>query len=71
VLEVTDRAKQVVARLFERYHEDPAALPERWRRATVGTTPTARARIVADYIAGMTDRFAYQDHARLFETASP
>ncbi|TAD88448.1 MAG: deoxyguanosinetriphosphate triphosphohydrolase [Alphaproteobacteria bacterium] len=72
VTAVTDHAKQVVVALFERYHGDPAALPERWRALALGEPPVVRARMVADYIAGMTDRFAYQDHARLFtDTPTP
>ena len=59
VMETTHRARQVVTDLFERYMESPAEMPE----AHVGRQHPARA--VADYIAGMTDRFAIREHERL------
>jgi dGTPase len=60
VMETTDRARRVVADLFERYLHSPEELPEAHGRRR----DTARA--VADYIAGMTDRFAIREHERLF-----
>jgi dGTPase len=59
VMETTHRARQVVTDLFERYMESPSEMPE----AHVGRQHQARA--VADYIAGMTDRFAIREHERL------
>ena len=59
VMETTHRARQVVTDLFERYMESPSEMPE----AHVGRQHPARA--VADYIAGMTDRFAIREHERL------
>jgi len=59
VMETTGRAKQVVAELFEAYLSDPAQLPE--AHASREHLPRA----VADYIAGMTDRFAIREHERL------
>lgn len=56
----------VVEALFPLYLNDPSLMPDRWRvdiKAASGDT--ALARIVSDYIAGMTDRFALQEHARL------
>lgn len=60
-------AEQVVEELFATLHEDPAALPERWRERleTQGREEPWRARIVGDYVAGMTDRFAIREHRRL------
>ncbi|OIQ74746.1 deoxyguanosinetriphosphate triphosphohydrolase-like protein [mine drainage metagenome] len=45
---------------------DPSLLPAEWR-GDIARAPdqTHLARIVADYVAGMTDRFALQEHARL------
>jgi dGTPase len=44
----------------------PEELPKQWRKDVAEAQgETALARIVADYIAGMTDRFAIQEHARL------
>jgi len=48
--------------------QDPSTLPAAWQPdIRSATDETALARIVADYIAGMTDRFALQEHARLFD----
>ncbi|WP_439112868.1 deoxyguanosinetriphosphate triphosphohydrolase [Hydrogenophaga sp.] len=60
VVETTDRARRVVADLFDRYLNEPDELPEAHARTK------HRARAVADYIAGMTDRFAVREHERLF-----
>jgi dGTPase len=57
----------VVAELFRRYLADPATLPDEWRAGDDLPVP-ARARRVADFIAGMTDRFAMAEHERLFQT---
>ena len=62
--EVTD----VVRDLFPFFLSHPGELPERWRdNVAAAQDETALARIVSDYIAGMTDRFALQEHARLIE----
>ncbi len=55
----TERAQQVVAELFAAYVRRPAEMPEEHARAP------RRERAVADYIAGMTDRFALREHQRL------
>ncbi len=57
-------AERVVAGLFGRLLEQPDALPERWRETLPGD-PVGRARHVGDYVAGMTDRFALNEHLRL------
>jgi len=64
VLKVRDEADAIVRRLFAAYMSDPAAMPPDWA-AKAGQGD--RARTVADYIAGMTDRFAIHEHARLFD----
>ena len=57
-----DHAKQVVCDLFGAYQADPALMPEQHaqRHAELGPRATA------DYVAGMTDRYALKEHARLF-----
>jgi dGTPase len=62
VVETTDRARQVVNELFALYMARPQELPEAHARQP------QRARAVADYIAGMTDRFAIREHQRLSGT---
>jgi dGTPase len=61
------RVTAVIEDLFPLYLRRPDLLPAAWQ-ADIAAAPgqTALARIVADYIAGMTDRFALQSHARLF-----
>jgi dGTPase len=57
---------QVIHDLFPLYMAEPGLLPKQWRKDVAEARgETALARIVADYIAGMTDRFALQEHARL------
>ncbi|MEM9779802.1 MAG: hypothetical protein AAF813_07780 [Pseudomonadota bacterium] len=56
---------KVVRALFALFMEDPRKLPEEWRDAVIGLPERARARAISDYIAGMTDRFALTEHARL------
>ena len=64
VQRVRDKADAIVRRLFRAYMDDPNAMPGAWA-AKAGRSDRARA--VADYIAGMTDRFAVHEHARLFD----
>jgi dGTPase len=64
----TDRAKAIVRALFERLFSEPDLLPPEWASQAKSATTARRARLVADYIAGMTDRFAITEHARLFTT---
>ncbi|RGP36130.1 deoxyguanosinetriphosphate triphosphohydrolase [Pseudotabrizicola alkalilacus] len=66
VMEVRAKVTQVVQDLFSAFMADPALLPEEWEHAVQASTDqTELARTVADYVAGMTDRFAIQEHARL------
>jgi dGTPase len=68
---MTGRARHVVRELFAIYVNEPAALPEPWRAPATAAETGARARLVADYIAGMTDRFALNEHKRLFDETIP
>ena len=57
---------EVVTELFPIYMERPELLPENWNATQVAAAgDAALARLVADYMAGMTDRFALLEHARL------
>ncbi|HKX78179.1 MAG TPA: deoxyguanosinetriphosphate triphosphohydrolase [Novosphingobium sp.] len=65
-LETARRAKAVVAELFAAYSQEPVLMDEEW----IDTLPRhepERSRHIADYIAGMTDRFAISAHARIYE----
>lgn len=63
-LEAAETAGKVVAGLFAAYADDPRRLPDGWREALPANEPR-RSRHIADFIAGMTDRFAitrYREH---------
>jgi dGTPase len=66
VVRMRAEVTQVVNDLFPLFMAAPENLPKQWRKDVAeAADETALARIVADYIAGMTDRFAIQEHARL------
>ena len=67
VMEKRAEVTHVVNALFPIFHADPALLPLRWQEdvAAARGDEVATARLVSDYISGMTDRFALQEHARL------
>ncbi|MBI2236891.1 MAG: deoxyguanosinetriphosphate triphosphohydrolase [Magnetospirillum sp.] len=64
---MTSKGRRVIKDLFGLLFAEPECLPPEWRRLAdrPGTPKTAR--VVADYIAGMTDRFALDEHRRLFD----
>ena len=64
-LEMTDRAKRIIRELFELYTGDTSTLPDEFADRAAGEDKTGEARVVADYIAGMTDRYAIAEHERL------
>jgi dGTPase len=70
VMHMTGQAQQVVRELFAAYFQGPQDMPESFQArvahlSCVKDDPQALARVVADYIAGMTDRFAGREHERL------
>lgn len=66
VVEMRVQVTQVVDELFPLFMSRTELLPKQWRKdVDEARGETALARIVADYIAGMTDRFALQEHERL------
>jgi len=68
VVEMRKTVTHVVQELFPFFLENTEQLPAEWRAdVECAQSDTALARIVSDYIAGMTDRFALQEHGRLFE----
>jgi dGTPase len=64
---------KIVGDLFGAFMGEYQLLPDEWQDAVVqsggGNNETLRARVVADYIAGMTDRFAIEEHRRLFQVS--
>lgn len=68
VLAVRERAAQILHDLFRAFTADPARMPEEWRSGLSGPDDPRTKRRVADYIAGMTDNYAVNQHRRLFPT---
>jgi len=60
-------AEALVADLFEAFFEDPSRMPDDWAEGLGDADPSQIARRVADYVAGMTDRYAISEHLRLFD----
>jgi len=67
VMRVRRDAERVVRDLFGHYVAAPDTMPEEWCAGLAGCDSWMLARRVGDYIAGMTDRFAIQEHRRLFK----
>lgn len=64
-LEMTHRAQNIVRELFEIYMADISQMPDEFSDRAANMNEAHRARVVADYIAGMTDRFAISEHKRI------
>ena len=68
VMRVRTKATRIVEALFPLFLREPAAMPLEWAGVLKGARDeTGRARIVADYIAGMTDRYALNEYRRLVD----
>ena len=64
-LEMTSRAQTIVRELFELYSANVTLLPDEFAERAANEGEPGRARVVADYVAGMTDRYAIAEHERL------
>jgi dGTPase len=64
---MASKAKRVVTDLFDLYISEPECLPTEWNARAGAPNSAETARVVADFIAGMTDRFAFREHAKLFD----
>lgn len=64
-LATAEKASDVVARLYQAYDSDPGQLSDGWRDTLPGAQPQ-RSRHIADYIAGMTDKFAMDQVTRIY-----
>jgi dGTPase len=62
VLRMTNKARRVITGLFDAFTEDPRLLPPDY----VAEDPPRQPRLIAHYIAGMTDRYALKEYQRLF-----
>ena len=61
------RAQRVIRDLFEAYLNEPKQMPQNWREDSATDDKSQFARQVCDFIAGMTDRYALDQHKRLFD----
>jgi len=61
------QARRLLAEMFGLFMDEPNVLPAEWFERTQGLDDLGRARLVCDYIAGMTDRYAIEEHKRLFQ----
>jgi len=66
VMRMQTKAKRLIHQLFEAYVDEPRQLPEEIQEKI---NDDNRALVICDYIAGMTDRFAIQEHRKLFDPA--
>jgi dGTPase len=64
---MASKARRIVQELFRLLLAEPQCLPTEWQGQATGAGTRETARVVADYIAGMTDRFALDEHYRLFD----
>jgi dGTPase len=64
---MTSKARRVVQELFEFFINEPNCLPSVWYAQTDGKNSQRTAEVIADFIAGMTDRFALEEHGRIFD----
>ncbi len=67
VMRIMADAEDIVVELFQCYAQSPDALPPEWRAEAPPPGTRQYARYVADFIAGMTDRYALAEHRRLFD----
>ncbi len=67
VMTVMTAAQSIVHDLFARYLKDPGTLPPEWTAASAQLDPRRKARLIADFVSGQTDRYAIAEHRRLFD----
>ncbi|MGZ0187181.1 MAG: deoxyguanosinetriphosphate triphosphohydrolase [Alphaproteobacteria bacterium] len=67
---MTSKARRIVSDLFDLLVKEPQSLPAEWRALAEGKESARIKRVVGDYIAGMTDRYAMLEHQRLFDIYS-
>jgi dGTPase len=68
IMRIMGDAERLVCALFARYLERRGDMPAEWAQTADEADEGARLRHIADFIAGMTDRYALMEHARLFDS---
>ena len=64
---MTSKARRIVHELFDFFLAEPHCLPNVWYAQTDGARTQRTAEVIADFIAGMTDRFALDEYSRIFD----
>jgi dGTPase len=67
---MTSKGRRVVKDLFSLLVDEPGCLPSEWQKKVGSSDKATTAQIVADFVGGMTDRFALDEHRRLFDLQS-
>lgn len=67
VMAVMRKAETIVRDLVDRYREDAGAMPAPWEAEADTLEQRQRIRLIGDFVAGMTDRYALSEHRRLFD----
>ena len=70
-MRMTAKAERILTELFDAFMEEPRLLPDEPYEKRNGASEATQARVIADYIAGMTDRYALSEHQRLFSPPAP
>ena len=69
---MTSKARRILADLFKQFMAEPDTLPTQWQAQIAQNDGASwQARVIADYLAGMTDRFAIAEHQRFFDFHEP
>ncbi len=61
------QARRIIAEMFSLFMSEPEVMPTEWFARSQNRDEAGRARVVCDYIAGMTDRYAIEEHRKLFQ----
>jgi dGTPase len=64
------QARRMLAEMFKLFLAEPDVLPAEWCARAQTRDEVGRARVVCDYVAGMTDRYAIEEHRKLFQLDS-
>ncbi|MBT3308153.1 MAG: deoxyguanosinetriphosphate triphosphohydrolase [Gammaproteobacteria bacterium] len=71
VMRMSRKAEQIITQLFNAFMEEPRILPDEQYELLMAQREPERPRIIADYIAGMTDRYALSEHQKIFSPPTP
>jgi dGTPase len=67
---MSSKARRVVRELFTFFMNEPNCLPPEWQEAAMTGNEKHKAYVIGDYIAGMTDRFALEEHTRVYDVTA-